>query len=743
MSDVSVHFEPRPLVFGRYCLLERINAGGMAEIFRARPFYPSDPTRSLVMKRILPHLADDREFVTMFVDEARITAQLSHPNICQLYELGLLDGTYYIVMEHIAGQDLLALINGYRRVRSFLPPAQVAFIVAELCAGLDYAHAKRDSDGKPLGVVHRDISPQNILIGYDGAVKVIDFGIARASVRRQRTEVGVLKGKFGYMSPEQVRGEDVDHRADIFATGVLLWEMLTARRLFYTKKEYEIVDRVLHMEVPPPSHINPQVPPELDAIVARALERDKNRRYSRANEMREELLGWGAPARAPYTRRTLRDWMQHRYAAEIAEEQTRSEAFARFLRPSDVALYYEQLGEPLAALEGERPASVMSEGEITRLDRELTSVSDEVLVIAEDTKIPVTSLRPPQSPAEKARQRGLAAIVVLAVLALVAVVLIRAPMRTPLDAHAQRARVDIRISPEVPAVLSLNGETRAAPRPYEGAFGWRLDRLPAGTYALRVEAEGFEPHETSLVLTEGETQLLELALAAELEETAHIQLIAPAVDGLVIAVDGVPLADDSARVVTVAPDAPRWVEAAAPGYKPLRTSLQREGAQRQFSLDLQRLQTHLTVSADLDSRFHVNGQVLAHHSKQITVDQLDPFGVHRVEVTPVVAGYQPYHVDFVFEGTFRQRLHVQPSRIGQESAPQRAHGWLRFVGDTFYVVEIDGREAGFATGQGVDKVALPAGAHEVVLRAGEVAHISAVELQPKKEAIIGVPPRAP
>lgn len=742
MSDESVQFEPRPLVFGRYGLLERINAGGMAEIFRARPFYPSDPARSLVIKRILPHLAEDREFVTMFVDEARITAQLSHPNICQLYELGRLDDTFYIVMEYIAGQDLLALVNGYRRLRSFLPPAQVAFIVAEICAGLDYAHAKRDSDGEPLGVVHRDISPQNILIGYDGAVKVIDFGIARASVRRQQTEVGVLKGKFGYMSPEQIRGEDIDNRADIFATGVLLWEMLTARRLFYTKNEYEIVDRVLHMEVAPPSSINPKVPPALDAIVARALDRDKDRRYSRASELREALLAWLA-TETPYTRRTLRDWMTHRYAEEIADEQLRSEALARFLRPSDVALYYEELGEPLAALEGGRPVRAMNHSEITRLDRDLTHVSNEVIVTSEETRMPVTSLRPPQSPVAKAGQRGLLAAVVLLVVTAVVVIFVRAPGGGPLAGHGQLARVEIRMSPEVPAHLSLDGVDKPAPSLHGEAYGWRLDRLPAGSYALRVEAAGFEPHEALLKVDEGETKLLELALEPELEAIADIQLIPPAVDGLVIAVDGTPLVDDAPRLITVAPDAPRWVEAGAPGYKPLRTQLQREGAQRQLPIDLQRLRTHLTVSVDVDSRFRINGQVLAHHSKQITVDQLDPFGVHLVEVIPIAAGYQPYRVDFAFEGTFRQRLHVQPSRIGQEGAPQREHGWVRFAGDSFYVVEIDGRSAGFATGQGVEKIALPAGPHEVALRFGEDAHVFGVELRAEKETIIRVPPRAP
>ncbi|HEY2746027.1 MAG TPA: serine/threonine-protein kinase, partial [Polyangia bacterium] len=221
--------------FGKYQLLERLGRGGMAEVWKAKALGPKGYARKLVVKRILPELACDEEFVRMFVEEARLSASLNHRNIVQVYEFGEVGGEYYLAMEWVHGRDLNSLMKSMKD-RDAAPPVELAAYVArEVCRALAYAHALTDEDGQPMRLIHRDVSPSNVMVGFDGSVKLLDFGIAKALAlaSENRTQVGVLKGKFGYMAPEQVDCDaDVDHRADLFVAGVVLWEMLTLRRLF-------------------------------------------------------------------------------------------------------------------------------------------------------------------------------------------------------------------------------------------------------------------------------------------------------------------------------------------------------------------------------------------------------------------------------------------------------------------------------------------------------------------------------
>ncbi|MFZ9890012.1 MAG: serine/threonine protein kinase, partial [Myxococcota bacterium] len=203
-----------PVRFGKYVLLERVNVGGMAEVFKAKTFGVAGFERILAIKRILPSLVDDQEFIHMFIDEARIAVQLNHTNIAQIYELGKQGPHYYIAMEYLPSRDLRSILDRLRSAGQLMPIAQAAYITAKICEGLDYAHRRRDPAGAPMNIIHRDVSPQNILVTYEGDIKVIDFGIAKAANRASKTQAGVLKGKFGYMSPEQVRGLPIDRRSD-------------------------------------------------------------------------------------------------------------------------------------------------------------------------------------------------------------------------------------------------------------------------------------------------------------------------------------------------------------------------------------------------------------------------------------------------------------------------------------------------------------------------------------------------
>jgi serine/threonine protein kinase len=207
----------KPIPFGKYLLLERINVGGMAEVFKAKAFGVEGFERLVAVKRILPSIAEDQEFITMFVDEAKIAVQLTHANIAQIFDLGRVGDSYFIAMEYVHGKDLRAIFDRARKRGETVPVPMACYVAMKICEGLDYAHNKKDAAGRDLHLVHRDVSPQNVLLSYDGEVKVIDFGIAKAAGKAGKTQAGILKGKFGYMSPEQVRGLPLDRRSDIFA----------------------------------------------------------------------------------------------------------------------------------------------------------------------------------------------------------------------------------------------------------------------------------------------------------------------------------------------------------------------------------------------------------------------------------------------------------------------------------------------------------------------------------------------
>ena len=288
---------------GNYRLDERLGRGGMAEVWRATLVGSAGFERQLAVKRIRSHLADDPQFVQMFLSEARLTARLHHPNIVQVVELGESDGEYFIAMELVRGHDLQRVSRWLAR-RGSMQPGFAAFVVLEIARALSYAHTLTDDRGRPLGLIHRDVSPSNVMLGLDGAVKLLDFGIAKAVAASSdvQTRSGVLKGKLGYFSPEQVRGETPDQRADQFAAGVVLHELCTGRALFRRDSDAETLALVMQAEAGPPSGSNADIPPALDAVCLRALARDPNDRFPDCRALVEALepivheLGFSAHA---------------------------------------------------------------------------------------------------------------------------------------------------------------------------------------------------------------------------------------------------------------------------------------------------------------------------------------------------------------------------------------------------------------------------------------------------------------
>jgi serine/threonine-protein kinase len=277
--------------YGRYCLIERIGRGGMAEVFRAVAEGVEGFRRVFVIKRLRPEKSASVELTRMFVDEARLSALLHHPNIVQVYDFGQINGTYFLAMEYLRGKDLAAVMKALRAVKSAVQPSIAAHIAHQVATGLHYAHTLSRMDGRKLSVVHRDVTPSNIMLQRTGAVKVLDFGIAQATnfARQVETGGGRVKGKLAYLSPEQVRLEELDARSDVFALGVVLWEMLTGQRLFSAENEVLTMRAVLGLPIAAPSSKRPMVPAALDAIVARALARDRNKRYASAGDLADDL----------------------------------------------------------------------------------------------------------------------------------------------------------------------------------------------------------------------------------------------------------------------------------------------------------------------------------------------------------------------------------------------------------------------------------------------------------------------
>jgi TonB family protein len=280
---------PSGTPFGQYELIEPIATGGMAEVYRARMSGVEGFQKIVAIKRILPHLTDNHEFVTMFVDEAKLAAQLQHPNIVHIYDLGKIERSYYIAMEYIDGRDLRSILRTLEERHARLPLGLALFIASRLAAALDYAHHKRDLQGTAMALVHRDVSPQNVLISYDGDIKLCDFGIAKAASKASHTRAGALKGKLQYMSPEQAWGRDIDGRSDIFAVGLVLYEMLTGRKGFAGDSELSILEQVRSPHLIPPREFDPAIPPEVERAVMKALKENREERYQTAAEFAADL----------------------------------------------------------------------------------------------------------------------------------------------------------------------------------------------------------------------------------------------------------------------------------------------------------------------------------------------------------------------------------------------------------------------------------------------------------------------
>ncbi|MEE2750624.1 MAG: serine/threonine-protein kinase [Myxococcota bacterium] len=466
-----------PEAFGKYYLVDKIAVGGMAEIFKAKSFSHAGFEKLLVIKRILQHHSENEEFVTMFIDEAKISAQLQHPNIVHVYDFGKLHANCYIAMECVEGKDAKRVLKKLSERRKLLPIEFALFIAHEVALALDHAHTKTNIEGQPLGIVHRDMSPANVLVSYAGEVKLADFGIAKADFSGYDTEVGVLKGKFEYMSPEQARGESVTQSSDLFSLGIILYELLTSRRLFKAKTEIATLEKIKKLDFKPPSAYNPAVSEELDAIVLKALQQEPGERYQSAHDFQHALHDLLHTDFEPQPKRRLADFL-----SELFED--------------------EQSAERNALQEG------------SRIALELHEADDEIELQPEWEESPSHGGPTLRTQTSKRPILGiLLAFASLAAILLAILVNVRTTPPPPQITPAAPTHGEVNILLEPVETQVFNGDQLLGTGP-------RLDLkgLEPGSLTLRFEAEGYLNIEETLEVTVGEPYILPIRLVEEVEQ---------------------------------------------------------------------------------------------------------------------------------------------------------------------------------------------------------------------------------
>ena len=533
-----------PKRFGKYTLLRSLAKGGMAELFLALQKSVAGFEKLIVIKRILPSMNQDAAFIEMLLHEARIAATLSHPNIVQIFDVGQAEGLYFIAMEHVHGEDIRSVVRQMKTMNVPEFPLEHALAIAlGMCAGLTYAHEKPDLDGTPLGIVHRDISPQNVVLTFSGDVKIVDFGIAKSDNKMVGdTKSGKLKGKVPYMSPEQARGEAIDARSDIFATGVMLFELTTGKRLFKGASEFETLKLICEREYPRPSQIRPAYPPGLERIVMKALTKDRNERYQTAREMQSDLESFVREERIPVSNIALSQFMGGLFQDKIATQKE-------------------------ALLQGKQLADI--------IDRD--SPRDSALEFSQpNLSTPAASNTVTDIPANRSKAGlfiGLAAVLILVGGGIGGTVWflkhkqpVQAGNVNPLPPVPAVAKGSVEITSNPPgASIWINGDLKTETTPVT------LSQLPTGGAPIEVKLtmDGFEASKQTVTLTDGAPKA---AIKADLKKGSVVLTITvlPANVKASVALDGKKY--DGLTIDSISSGDQHKVTVSATGYQDFSTS---------------------------------------------------------------------------------------------------------------------------------------------------------------------------
>ncbi len=652
-----------PARFGKYTLIRKLAIGGMAELFLALQRSMAGFEKLIVVKRVLPHLAQDDTFIEMLLAEARIAATLNHPNVGHIYDVGSVDGQFYIAMEHIHGEDLRSLVRQMKKkdVTAF-PLEHALAIVLGCCAGLAYAPDKRDLDGEPMGIVHRDVSPQNILVTFTGDVKLVDFGIAKAGRgQMESTGSGQLKGKVPYMSPEQAQGEDLDNRSDIFSLGIILFELCTGRRLFRGQNEMETLRKIVEQEYPRPRELNPNLSPRLEEIILRSLEKDANRRYQSARDMQADLEDYIRAEQLKVSSLSLGTWMQD--------------------------LFREKLDQQKQLLQEGRQLADVIAAQLAEEEREntLSGASGSHVRQKPASKVPWILL----------------AIVLLSAAGGLAWVLTRPS--APVEPTGPGV---IAITSTPPgAAIWIDGERRSDRTPST------IRELPVGaTYSVKLTHEGYAPHTERVELTEA-APASELTITLRRPSASDYAVIRVRTipSGAQILLDGRDTGSTTpGTVAEVTPGVAHTLALALEGYVTHNETVTLEAgqvAELSFELDRMPLQAGEsivrivtdppTARVQFDGEWHESGSPyefrVPTRNYRIAVARN---GFRTVERELALESGQASEVSIELE---RERERQRPPHRGQQettSATSNEPGRLTFNATPWCTVSVDGRSAG-------------------------------------------------
>ncbi|MBT3181868.1 MAG: serine/threonine protein kinase [Deltaproteobacteria bacterium] len=522
MAQTTQDKQPRQV--GQYYLMEKIAQGGMAEIFKGLSYDVHGIKKTVCIKKILPHIAASEEFIDSLIDEAKIAVKLVHGNIAQTYDLGKVADDYFMVMEYVDGKSLSQIHKRCLAKKEVIPIHHLVHFISETLNGLDYIHRRTDENGLPLHIVHRDISPQNIMVSYAGTVKIIDFGIAKTGFKVGSTDSGILKGKFAYMSPEQAHGDTIDHRSDIFSLGIILHETLTGKRLFKAGDSRETIRNVRKAKVIPPSVIRNDLPDELDRIVLKALSKDRRHRYKKAAEMHDDLIKFLYSNYPEFRPSDVGTFVQDLFKNEL-QNQGKNEADAKtpylIIDRSNSALaddsQFEVTGAAKAPIDLEE---FMVEEDSESVPKDMVPYSDnEMEEYRDGPEIPKESKFKYVWDIVKHIKYHLLVIFIIAIVTTLAVISNRKSEITE-DNTVAYTSAEIMITTE-PADASIVFNNKPIG---QGSPITMRDIDPNADHLLVVQKEGFFTHEKHLNLKPGEFLSLSIALKPKPPMTSAIEL---------------------------------------------------------------------------------------------------------------------------------------------------------------------------------------------------------------------------
>jgi serine/threonine protein kinase len=584
----------KPQPFGRFLLLDKVASGGMAEVWRAKISGESGFQRIVAIKKILPHVSDDKEFITMFTDEAKITVQLQHSNIGQVYEFNRDEEIFYISMEYISGKDLKTIWSFLRKQKAIIPLRLSCNIIQQMAEGLDYAHRKKDNFGNELGIVHRDVSPQNVIVSWDGEVKVIDFGIAKAADKSGQTRAGTLKGKFAYMCPEQIRGLALDGRADIFALGIVLYELVTGERGFQAESEFSLLEMVRNVEIKPPSMVNKDLPQELEQIIFKALTKDPDKRYRWASDLSEDLQRFLLSQGKPPNRHDLGAFLRRTFTVDYDKERLRLESYKEVEwvppaptpptpapppspPPASVTAVQAAMASDIGTMAGDDGSSAFHSSEASKEPSASSYIIKPqnadtqfapALATPNARQVSKTNIQPPTR-GSKGITLGLAIAGGLGLLVLVgaAAIFLFKPQGT----------ISITVSGAPSGTVLVDGEVVGTATPNFAA------KLEAGTHDVIVQQDNYVPFQSTIVIESNKR----LPIKAMLVQVPGRLTISSEPPGAKILIDGVLLEKTTPASIDVSGGITHRIELQLDGFHPKVLS-ERLGAseQRDLSIDL-------------------------------------------------------------------------------------------------------------------------------------------------------------